>query len=230
VEPKGLRRYVRVAIADDHPLFREGLRKAISTDPAMFLVGEAADGQEALALCAREAPRVLLLDIAMPRCNGYGVLEQLFRVSPETRALIITAYAERSFEEKALAAGAAGFVQKDASVTTILKAIRSVADGELWATRAGTSRVLRRRDSKGEDRLFGALTSREREILALLGHGLRSRQIALRTGLSERTVSVHVANLTQKLGVRSRVEAALLARQYADLAVEESGEGDEVEE
>jgi len=224
MEPKGFRRVLRVAVADDHPLFREGLRRALSTEPEMVLVGEAADGQEALALCARESPRVLLLDIAMPRCDGYGVLEQLSRISPETRALVITAYAERAFEEKALAAGAAGFVQKDASVTTIVKAIRAVANGEVWATRVGTSRVLRRRGPSGEDRLFGTLTSREREILSLLGQGLRSRQIALKTGLSERTVAVHVANLTQKLGVRSRVEVALMARQYADRAPEDTEE------
>jgi DNA-binding NarL/FixJ family response regulator len=215
-------------VADDHPLFREGLRKAISTEPTLLLVGEAADGQEALALCAREAPRVLLLDIAMPRCDGYGVLEQLSRVSPDTRALIITAYAERAFEEKALAAGAAGFVQKDASISTILQAIRAVARGEVWASRAASFQVLRRSDSKGEDRVFGRLTAREREILGLLGQGLRSGQIAARTGLSERTVSVHVGNLIQKLGVRSRVEAALLARQYADLGPEpREGEGSE---
>jgi len=215
-------------VADDHPLFREGLRKAISTEPTLLLVGEASDGQEALALCARETPRVLLLDIAMPRCDGYGVLEQLSRVSPETRALIITAHAERAFEEKALAKGAAGFVQKDASVSSILQAIRAVAQGEVWASRAASFRMLRRHDSRGEDRLFGRLTAREREILGLLGQGLRSRQIAVRTGLSERTVAVHVSNLIQKLGVRSRVEAALLARQYADLGPEpREGKGSE---
>jgi len=215
-------------VADDHPLFREGLRRAISTEPTLLLVGEASDGQEALVLCGREKPRVLLLDIAMPRCDGYGGLEQLSRVSPDTRALIITAYAERAFEEKALAAGAAGFVQKDVSISTILQAIRAVARGEVWASRAASFRVLRGRDSSAEDRVFGRLTAREREILGLLGQGLRSREIAVRAGLSERTVSVHVGNLIQKLGVRSRVEAALLARQYADLGPEpREGEGSE---
>ena len=228
VHPKGSRQPLRVAVADDHPLFREGLRKAISTEPTLLLVGEASDGQEALVLCGREKPRVLLLDIAMPRCDGYGVLEQLSRVSPDTRALIITAYAERAFEEKALAAGAAGFVQKDASISTILQAIGAVARGEVWASRAASFRVLRRRDSSAEDRVFGRLTAREREILGLLGQGLRSREIAVRTGLSERTVSVHVGNLIQKLGVHSRVEAALLARQYADLGPEpREGKGSE---
>ena len=171
MHPKGPRSPLRIAVADDHPLFREGLRKAISTEPTLLLVGEAADGQEALALCAREAPRVLLLDIAMPRCDGYGVLEQLSRVSPDTRALIITAYAERAFEEKALAAGAAGFVQKDASISTILQAIRAVAQGEVWASRAASFRVLRRRDSRGENRLFGRLRSEERRV----GKECRSR-------------------------------------------------------
>src|SRR5260370_28071973 len=164
----------------------------------------------------------------MLRCDGSGVLDKRPRVSPDRRRLSIAAYAERSLEEKALAAGAAGFVQKDASISTILQAIRAVAQGEVWASRAASFRVLRRRDSNGEDRVFGRLTAREREILGLLGQGLRSREIAVRTGLSERTVSVHVGNLIQKLGARGAVEAALLPPRYPDLSPQpREGEGSE---
>lgn len=206
---------IRVAVADDHPLFREGLRKAISVGADLQLVGEAPDGQKALDLCARERPDVLLLDLTMPRCDGYGVLEQLSRVSSSTRALVLTMHPERGFEEKSLAAGARGFLRKDSSLATILKAIRAVASGELWASRLGTTRVLDGHDHRRPYHVLESLTGREREILGFLGHGMKNREIAAKLGLSEKTVATHVANLVDKLGVRGRIEAALLARRYA---------------
>jgi DNA-binding NarL/FixJ family response regulator len=208
---------IRIAIADDHPLFREALRGVLAGAPGFAVVGEASDGQAALELCARERPHLLLLDVVMPRADGYDVLARLPAVSPDTRALVFTGYLERRFEEKVLAAGARGFLGKDAPAATILKAVRAVADGEVWATREGTRRTLGRTRVAGEGRLFGGLTPREHEILRLLGRGLSTKPIAQRTGLSEKTVSVHISHLVEKLGVRSRVQAALLARQYADL-------------
>jgi DNA-binding NarL/FixJ family response regulator len=186
----------------------------------LTVVGEASDGEQALALCAREKPHLLLLDVVMPRVDGYEVLARLPAVSPETRVLVFTGYLGRRFEEKVLAAGAKGFLGKDAPADTILKAVRAVADGEVWATRGTTRRMLDRNRPAGEGRLFGALTPREREILGMLGRGWSTKPIAGRTGLAEKTVSVHIAHIVEKLGVRSRVQAALLARQYADLEPE----------
>src|SRR5262249_33138900 len=166
---------IRVAIADDHPLFREGLRKALSMGPDLQLVGEAADGEAALALSAREKPDVLVFDLTMPRCDGVGVLEELPRGSPQTRALVLSGPSERDFEERALTSGARGFLQKDSSVEVILKAVRSVAAGQIWASRRGASAVLSSSFSEGP---LEALTPRERSILALLGRGMMNREIA----------------------------------------------------
>ena len=202
---------IRVAVADDHPLFREGLRKALSIGRDLQLVGEASDGEAALTLCTRERPDVLILDLSMPRCDGFGVLEQLPKASAATRALVLTVHLERDFEERAIRAGARGFLQKDSSVDSILKAIRAVADGQVWASRQGSSRVLA---SATPGDPFEALTPREREILAFLGRGMMNREVASKTGLSEKTVASHVAAVVDKLGVRGRVEAALLARRH----------------
>jgi two-component system, NarL family, nitrate/nitrite response regulator NarL len=220
MDPRAGLNVTSVAIADDHPLFRDGLRRVIATGPGLRFVGEAGDGQEALELCSREKPTVLLLDIMMPRCNGYAVLEQLPVVSPDTRALVVSGYMERAREERALASGARGFLDKDASVQTIVKAIRAVAAGEVWATRKGAYQSFRRSAPGRDDRLFGSLSPREREILGMLGRGWSTKPIASRTGLSEKTVSAHIAHVLEKLEVRSRLQAALLARQYADLEPE----------
>ncbi len=214
---------IRVAVADDHPLFREGLRKALSMGKDLVVVGEASDGDAALALCMEARPEVLVLDLSMPRCDGFGVLAQLPRVSPSTRALVLTVHLERSFEERALSAGARGFIQKDSAVDTILRAVRSVAAGQFWATRRGSSAVL---SGAVPEEPLEQLTSREREILALLGRGMMNREIANKTGLSEKTVASHVGSLISKLGLRGRVEAALLARRYGEALVPED-EGSE---
>jgi DNA-binding NarL/FixJ family response regulator len=210
---------IRIAIADDHPMFREGLRNALSVAADLQVVGEASDGQAALELCARERPDVLMLDLTMPRCDGFGVLEQLHRVTPATRALVLTMHMERRFEEKSLSAGAAGFLRKDSPVSTILRAVRAIASGEtIWASRRGAFQVLSRLAAPTPVEPLSVLTSREREILVLLGRGRRNREIAEETGLSEKTVATHVASVLGKLGLRSRVEAAVLAsRRAADL-------------
>jgi DNA-binding NarL/FixJ family response regulator len=204
---------IRIAIADDHPLFREGLRKVISMDAGLRLVGEALDGNTCIEICGREQPDVLILDITMPHCDGFGVLERLPRAAPTTRAVVLTVHLERSFEERALAAGARGFLQKGSSANTILQAVRAVAAGQVWASRVGTAQVLA--GSPAVD-LTSALTGREREVFSYLGRGMMNREIAHKTGLSEKTVASHVASLIGKLGVRGRVAAALLARRYVD--------------
>ena len=220
MNPRPGSKRIRIVLADDHPLFREALRGVLKGSPGLEVVGEAADGQQALALCAREKPHLLLLDAVMPRVGGFEVLERLPAASPATRALLFTGYLGRQYEEKALAAGAKGFLGKDAPAEVIIRAVRAVADGEVWATRGGTRHLLGKVASAGDGRLFGTLTLREREVLGMLGRGWSTKQIAARTKLAEKTVSVHVSRVIEKLGVRSRIQAALLARQYADLEPE----------
>src|SRR5213075_1862912 len=117
---------IKVALADDHPLFRECLRKALSMATDISLVGEAEDGEAALELCGAQAPDVLILDVSMPRCDGFGVLGQLSRVSPRTRAIVLTVHLEREIEERALSGVARGFLQKDSSAQTIVRAVHAV--------------------------------------------------------------------------------------------------------
>ena len=203
---------IKVALADDHPLFREGLGKALSMAADISVVGEAADGEAALELCRRETPDVLILDVSMPRCDGFGVLDQLSRVSPRTRAIVLTVHLEREIEERALSGGARGFLQKDSSAQTIVRAVRAVFDGQVWASRFASSRLLA---SSGPRTALDTLTARENEMLAYLGRGLMNREIADKTELSEKTVASHIASLVGKLGVRGRLEAAILARRHA---------------
>jgi two-component system, NarL family, nitrate/nitrite response regulator NarL len=212
---------IRVAVADDHPLFREGLRKALSLGADLQLVGEASDGQQALTICTEHRPDVLVLDLTMPRCDGFGVLERIKRVAPATQVLVLTAHLEREYELKALAAGARAFLQKDGSVEVILKAIRAVAAGEVWASRLGSAQALAK---LSPDHPLAGLTSRERNVLALLGRGMMNREVAAKTGLSEKTVASHIASVISKLGVRGRVDAALMARRYAPLLDQEETE------
>ncbi|MEO8431542.1 MAG: response regulator transcription factor [Acidobacteriota bacterium] len=201
-----------MALADDHPLFREGLRKVLSMASELDLIGEAADGEAALELCRRLHPDILVLDVSMPRCDGFGVLAELPKAAPQTRAIMLTVHLEREVEERALAGGARGFLQKDSSAATILRAIRAVAGGQVWASRFAASRIL----SAAAPRMpVDTLTARESEMLAFLGRGMMNREIAEKTGLSEKTVASHVASLVAKLGVRGRLEAAMLARRYA---------------
>ena len=216
---------IRVAVADDHPIFREGLSQAVSIDPEIRIVGEAADGDEALTLCAEQKPDVLLLDLKMPRCNGFVVLEQIFRVAPATAVLVVSGQPAPDLEERLLAAGARGFLAKsDLRAAMVVKAVRAVAAGEIWASRVSVSKVLStapapvtvRREAPEPPRSlrWPVLTEREQEVLSLIAQGLRNREIAERTGISEFTIGTHVAKLTRKLGVRSRAQAALLWRRY----------------
>jgi DNA-binding NarL/FixJ family response regulator len=203
-------RQISVLIADDHPVVRQGIAVLLSVHDDMMVAGEAADGEETLRLVAQLRPDVLLLDLKLPRLNGVEVLRRLADQSAGTRALVLTSATDRSQVALALQAGAAGFLYKDVDPDALVRAIRSVHDGHTLLA-AEAADVLAARPADKAVAGLGALTGREREVLALLAGGQSNREIASSLRISEKTVKTHVSSVLAKLGVADRTQAAVLA-------------------
>jgi DNA-binding NarL/FixJ family response regulator len=203
---------IRVALADDQRLVRTGLRMILAAEPDLEVVGEAADGVEAVELCAREQPDVVLMDVRMPRRDG---IEATRLVTAETgaRVLVLTTFDLDDVVYDALRAGASGFLLKDAPEERLTTAIRVVAEGgSLFApsvTRALIAEFSKR--SRRPAPALDQLTPRETEVLRLVARGLSNTEIAAELFVSENTVKTHVARLLMKLGLRDRVQAVVLA-------------------
>jgi DNA-binding NarL/FixJ family response regulator len=202
-------RQITVAIADDHPVVRQGLAVLLEVQDDMQLVGEASDGRAAVRLTLENVPDVLLLDLKLPGLDGLGVLSELAARGAKTRVLVLTSGASPTSPALALQAGAAGFLYKDVDPDALVRAIRSVHDGHtvLASDAAGLVAARPGNDSRG----IRSLTAREREVLAQLADGRSNREIAKLLSLSEKTVKTHVSAILAKLGVADRTQAALLA-------------------
>jgi two-component system, NarL family, nitrate/nitrite response regulator NarL len=204
---------VRIVIADDHPILRDGLRKLLEAEPDFVVVGEARDGHEAVERVKELEPDVLLLDLLMPGASYLEVLRAITDSTGSTRPLLLTASIEPDEIVRALEAGARGVVLKDVATQLLMKAIRTVTSGEYWIARESVGSLVgtfRARASQPPDRQFG-LTRRELEIVTTVATGLTNRDIARRFSLSEETVKHHLTNIFSKLGVTNRVELALFA-------------------
>lgn len=197
---------ITIAIADDHPVVRDGLRRILETEPDFKVIGEAADGIEAALLVRQLKPDVLLLDLFMPKASGFDVLREL--EGTDTRFLILTAGNKRSDLLEAVRCQAHGILTKDAPVDALLKAIRCVAAGEYWIERDLLANAVQHQPPPFE-RL--GLTDRELEIVAEIAAGLNNSDIGDKLGISELTVKRHLTNIFDKLGVASRLELALFA-------------------
>jgi DNA-binding NarL/FixJ family response regulator len=210
---------VRVVIADDQALFREGLRTLLSTRPEVDVVGEAANGEEVIALVGREQPDVVLMDLRMPVIDGIVATARLRDRWPQIPVLVLTTFDDDASLFGALRAGAAGYLLKDVSSETLIAAVTAAARGEAFLQSTVTGRVVaafaRLMESGGPraEALVLPLSPREREILSLLGTGASNKEIADRLCLAEGTVKNHVTNILTKLDVRDRTQAALRARQ-----------------
>jgi DNA-binding NarL/FixJ family response regulator len=209
----------RIIIADDQALFREGLRTLLSTRPDMDVVGEAANGDEAVALVERLRPSVVLMDLRMPKVDGIQATARLRERCPEIPILVLTTFDDDANLFGALRAGAAGYLLTDVSSETLVAAIHAATRGESFLQSTVTGRVVaafaRLMDSGGPkaEALVLPLSPREREIVSLLGSGASNKEIADRLNLAEGTVKNHVTNILTKLDVRDRTQAALRARQ-----------------
>jgi NarL family two-component system response regulator LiaR len=213
---------IRVAIADDHAVVRQGLRTFLELQDGMDVVGEAADGEEAVALVERTAPDVLLLDLVMPRVDGLEAIKLIRERAPATRVLVLTSFADDHTVLPAVRAGAAGYLLKDVQPPELAAAIRTVHSGEaLLAPAVATMLVEQLAAEDGVNATAGApaaahghLTPRELEVLAELARGRANKAIAFELGVSERTVKTHVSNILGKLGFTDRTQAAVYAVEH----------------
>lgn len=207
-----MKEVVRIVIADDHAIVREGLRALIETEPGMVLVGEAADGEEAVRMVSARDPDVILLDLVMPRMGGIEAIEQMKRNDPEARILVLTSFAEDDQVFPAIKAGALGYLLKDTSPRELLQAIRDVHQGEPTMHPTIARKLMRElQRPMSLPPTEEPLTQRELEVLRLVAQGLSNQGIADKLVVSERTVRTHVSNILGKLHLANRTEAALYA-------------------
>ena len=204
---------VGVLIADDHPVFRAGLRAVLDIAPDMQVVGEASTGQEAVALAERLQPDVVLMDLNMPDLNGVEATRRIVTTSPHIGVLVVTMYEDDESVFAAMRAGARGYLLKGADQAEMLRAIRAVASGEAIFGPSIARRLMGLFAPRpAAQALFPELTDREREILELVARGRGNLEIAERLGLSPKTVRNHVSNIFSKLQVADRAQAIIRAR------------------
>lgn len=207
----------RIVIVDDHPLFRDGLRRLIETDPHLEVVGEPGDGATAVEQARAFAPDLMLLDVSMPGTTGIDVMRQMALAAPKTRVLLLTAGIDSAELREALRLGARGLLLKTARSAIILKAIRAVAAGEHWVGREVVNELAQAVADLREGRPGVAehrrLTPREREVLRSAVEGLANKDIAVRLSISEHTVKHHLTKIFEKTGQASRVELVVYAIQ-----------------
>lgn len=205
---------IRVLLADDHPVVREGLSALLSSMSGIEVVGQAGSGEEAVRECALATPDVVIMDLRMPGLDGVGATREILRAQPNTAVLVLTMFDEDDLISSALSAGARGYLLKGAEQSDIERAIRTVASGESVFSGAVARKLIDRlagREVAGAVAL-PALTPREREVLDRMATGVANAVIASTLHLSPKTLSNHISSIFSKLGVESRSEAIILAR------------------
>ncbi|MFQ5613941.1 MAG: response regulator [Anaerolineae bacterium] len=203
---------IRILIADDHPLFREGVAHSLNNQDGLTVIGEASSGEEAFKLAAELLPDIVLLDITMPGEGGIATARRISATCPITRIIMLTVSEDEDDLMNALKAGACGYVLKGVSARQLVDAVRAVAAGEAYISPALANSILVEMTREQPADPLDSLTKREREVLRLVGRGLTNREIAEQLVLAEKTIKHYMTSILQKLQVRSRVEAALLAQ------------------
>lgn len=209
---------IRILVADDHPVVREGIRKLLDLEDDMVVVAEATDGREVLEKIGEVQPDVVLLDLKMPGMDGLAVLQTMQHMKDKTKVVVLTASEDKHDWVQAMKMGCSGIVVKQTSPDLIVKSIRKVSQGEIWLDSHTTAAVMRQFASPGDGSGPGGrgrgrspLSNREREIVALVAQGYRNREMAEKLFISEQTVKNHLHNIFDKLGVSDRLELALYA-------------------
>jgi DNA-binding NarL/FixJ family response regulator len=208
---------VRILIADDHPIFRDGLKRLLESERDFKVIGEACDGVEAVKMVRQLKPEILLLDLAMPRLPGLEALREMSTDATSVRVILLTAAAEKDQIVEALQLGARGVVLKDSATQILLKSIRAVMNGEYWVGRESVSNLVQylrglvgSSTNTARQRRYG-LTPRELEIVSAVVAGYANKEIAEHFKISEDTVKHHLSNIFDKVGVSTRLELALFA-------------------
>ena len=202
---------IRVLIADDHAVVREGLRAFLAVQDDVEVVGEAVDGEEAVAAVGRLQPDVALVDLLMPNVDGIEAIKRIRASDAPTRVIVLTSFADEDTMLPAIRAGAVGYLLKDVAPQDLVAAIRTVHEGETLLHPTVVRELVREVAGDGQRPAENPLTQREREVLALIARGRANKAIAFELGVAEKTVKTHVSNILAKLGVTDRTQAALLA-------------------
>jgi DNA-binding NarL/FixJ family response regulator len=205
---------IRVLIADDHAIFRDGLRKLLESSESVTIVGEASNGNECIQLLGKLKPDVLLLDLRMPEKDGMGVLEEVNFDSLHTRVIVLTATEDDRDIIRVMRMGARGVVLKESASDLLVKSILKVHQGEIWLDKRMTAEVMKAFQQSAETgprREKPLLSDREKEIVQLVAQGFRNKEIGEKLFISEQTVKNHLHNIFDKLGVSDRLELALYA-------------------
>jgi len=208
---------VRIIIADDHPILRDGLRSLLETEPDLQVIAEAGDGAEAVRLVRKHKPDIVLMDLSMPKRSGLDALRELDGSSVLTRVIVLAATVERAHVLEALQLGARGVVSKESATKLLLKSIRTVMAGQYWVGRESVSdvvnamRTVRSPATEEAPTTNYGLTPRELEVVKMIVAGYSNREIARKLEVSEQTVKHHLTSAFDKLGVYNRLELALFA-------------------
>ena len=222
---------IRVALADDHTLFRQGLRQLLELEPDMEIVGEAVNGVEAIELARRTRPDVFLVDINMPIVDGVSATREIMREDPSIGVVVLTMYPEDGYVIRAITAGARGYLLKDADSARVVDAVRTVAAGHSQLDPGMTTKLLqefrRIAQQPGQDNSMGGLTPREIDLLRLIASGRSNKEIAHELNLAESTVKNKLSVLFQKLDAKDRTQAAIYAMSHGLLANTRAGIDDD---
>lgn len=214
---------IRILIADDHSVVRQGLRMFLALDPELDVVGEAADGAEAVRLAQELKPDVVLMDLLMPIMDGIAATTAIRRAVPDTEVLALTSVLEDASVTGAVRAGAIGYLLKDTQADELRRAIRAAAAGQVQLSPQAAARLMREVRAPDSPE---TLTERETDVLRLVARGKANKEIARDLAIGETTVKTHVSNILAKLGVQSRTQAALYAVQIGLISADQVGDAD----
>jgi two-component system response regulator NreC len=216
----------RIALADDHPIVRQGLRALLEVEPGFLVVGEAADGLQVASLVEQAEPDILVLDLLMPGLGGLDVIREVTRRSPKTRIVVLSMHSSEAFVLQALRNGAAAYVLKDSSTTELVRAVRQALAGRRYLSSRLSEKAIEAyvdRADRGAVDIYETLTRREREVLHLAAEGLNNPAIGDRLGISPRTAETHRAHFMEKLGLRDRTALIAYALRRGLIPAEASG-------